>query len=219
MNSFVAYLKGEHTSVRGLPSLFRLPVVQTNWIAGCHLQILPDCSCLACSASHSTVMLKCTSWIECTALCFKLWYWVSVENSPVKMIAKMTDLTAGMPQTPSFCQLYTFGFSGQGKLSSGFHWKCHSSLEAIFLFIYLKIYFLSDLDCTFLCSCIIAGKLFIILTWKHSSVQGLSLANRKRTRLDTGLCYNKRCICSSNLSFIHKKTPKPPNKKTPGFKP
>lgn len=166
MNSFVAYLKGEHTSVRGIPSLFRLPVVQTNWIAGCHLQILPDCSCLACSASHSTVMLKCTSWIECTALCFKLWYWVSVENSPVKMIAKMTDLTAGMPQTPSFCQLYTFGFSGQGKLSSSFHWKYHSSLEAIFLFIYLKIYFLSDLDCTFLCSCIIAGKLFIILTWQ-----------------------------------------------------
>lgn len=143
MNSFVAYLKGEHTSVRGIPSLFRLPVVQTHWIAGCHLQILPDCSCLACSASHSTVMLKCTSWIECTALCFKLWYWVSVENSPVKMIAKMTDLTAGMPQTPSFCQLYTFGFSGQGKLSSSFHWKCHSSLEAIFLFIYLKIYLFS----------------------------------------------------------------------------
>lgn len=104
---------------------------------------LPDCSCLACSASHSIVMLKCTSWIECTALCFKLWYWVSVENSPVKMITKMTDITAGMPQTPSFCQLYTFGFSGQGKLSSSFHWKCHSSLEAILLFIYFKIYLFS----------------------------------------------------------------------------
>lgn len=139
---------------------------------------------------------------------------------PVKMIAKMTDLTAGMPQTPSFCQLYTFGFSGQGKLSSSFHWKCHSSLEAIFLFIYLKIYLFSFRFRLYIPVLLYnSWKIIQNFDMKHSSVQGLSLANRRRTRLDTGLCYNKRCICSSNLSFIHKKTPKPPNKKTPGFKP
>lgn len=30
MNPFVAYLKGEHTSLSEIPSPFRLPVVQTN---------------------------------------------------------------------------------------------------------------------------------------------------------------------------------------------
>lgn len=51
------------------------------------------------------------------------------------MITKMSDLTFDMPQAPSFCQLCNFSFC-QGKLSSNFHWKDHSSLEAGFPFIY-----------------------------------------------------------------------------------
>lgn len=142
MNLLVAYIRGSTQALLGyhlLPGFLLCRLIELLAVT-C---FLPDCSCLACSASPSTVMLKCTRWIECTALCFKVWYWVPVENSPVKMITKMTDLTAGMPQTPSFCQLYTFGFSGQGKFSSSFHWKRHSSLEAIFLFIYFKICFFS----------------------------------------------------------------------------
>lgn len=37
MNPSVNYLKEEHTCISGIPSPFRLPVVQSNLIAGCDL--------------------------------------------------------------------------------------------------------------------------------------------------------------------------------------